>query len=234
MISERSRIMLTHRKDGHRKDGRSRASLLALAAAAMLAGCASHSERHFTTGSVPDHYKTRHPIVLTQKERTLDVPVAMDVSVMPLAHRSLLVEYAQRFRRAGGGRLTMMLPDGSPNAGTARRIGHQVLEVLAEEGVAAASVHQVSYAAGQHGPTAPIRLSYGALQADVGPCGQWPADLVESSDHKNYHNFGCATQKALAAQIAEPSDLIQPRGMATVDPVRRQAVIDNYRSRGNP
>ena len=50
-----------------------------------------------------------------------------------------------------------------------------------------------------------------------GPCGLWPQDLGPNIDNaaynenRSYHNFGCATQRNLAAMIDNPADLEQPR-----------------------
>ena len=48
--------------------------VLAAAAVALLSGCANRDS--VTVGSVPDDYRTRHPIVVSEKEQTVDVPLA--------------------------------------------------------------------------------------------------------------------------------------------------------------
>ena len=55
-------------------------------------------------------------------------------------------------------------------------------------------------AVGAEGPT-PIRLTYATLVAKTGPCGRWPDDMTDTSENKNYFNFGCASQQNLAAQV---------------------------------
>ncbi|MDE1996302.1 MAG: pilus assembly protein CpaD, partial [Rhizobiaceae bacterium] len=42
--------------------------------------------------------------------------------------------------------------------------------------------------------------------------------------------FGCASQNNLAAQVANPTDLIAPRAMSPIDADQRSKVIDNYRN----
>ena len=97
-----------------------------------------------------------------------------------------------------------------------------------QDGVAA-------YDAAAYGPNAPIRLAFFAITAKAGPCGEWPEDLVENTvENRNYHNFGCATQANLAAQIANPMDLVQPRGMSAIDAEQRNVVIQDYRKNGQP
>jgi Pilus biogenesis CpaD protein (pilus_cpaD) len=42
-------------------------------------------------------------------------------------------------------------------------------------------------------------------------CGQWPDDLTESSNNSRYANHGCAVQANIAAMVADPRTLKQPR-----------------------
>ena len=206
------------------------ATVAALTALALLAGCAGYSKRHFTTGSVPDHYKSRHPIVVSQAEQTLDVPVATGMVDLPLASESAVEGFVGKFRRASSGTMTVMAPSGSPNQNAAYRVAQRIVEVAHREGVPPSRVRLTRYGAGAHGPVAPVRLSYHAVQAKVeSRCGEWPEDLGDTSAHRNYHNFGCAYQNNLAAQVSNPADLLGPRGESPIDAQRRTTVIEAYR-----
>ena len=65
------------------------------------------------------------------------------------------------------------------------------------------------------------------------PCGRWPTDLARDDNNGNYENFGCASQNNLAAQVANPSDLLAPRGMTPIDSERRTAVYQSYVTSGS-
>ena len=54
--------------------------------------------------------------------------------------------------------------------------------------------------------------------------------LATTSENKHYADFGCSYQNNLAAQIANPADLLGPRKLSEVDAENRSAVIDTYRS----
>jgi len=55
--------------------------------------------------------------------------------------------------------------------------------------------------------------------------------LIQNSvKNENWHNFGCATQQNLAAQIANPMDIVAPRGMSPIDAERRSTVITKWRA----
>jgi pilus assembly protein CpaD len=74
-------------------------------------------------------------------------------------------------------------------------------------------------------------MTFVAVTALTGECGQWPTDLFGPTviDNTNWENFGCASQQNLAAQIANPSDLVGPRGMSPIDAEERAQVISVYR-----
>ena len=80
---------------------------------------------------------------------------------------------------------------------------------------------------------APIRISYPRIHAQVGPCGQWPEDIGPSLNRDYFENqppwnYGCATQHNLAAEIDNPSDLVQPRDETPAYTMRRTAVLQKY------
>lgn len=197
-----------------------------------LAGCAKHSEDHFVVGSIQDNHKVRHPIIIDESEKTLDIPVARDSRDLTHASASAVDGFAQKFRNSAGGYVTILLPEGSPNKAAASKIGSKAAARLRSNGIASHRIRFFSYNANQHGNAAPVRLSYQAVSAKVEGCGQWNRDLTSTHENKQYHNFGCASQSNLAAIISNPSDLIAPRGMSSIDAQRRGAVIEEYRAQG--
>jgi len=96
------------------------------------------------------------------------------------------------------------------------------------------------YPAGPN-PVAPVRVSFVGLKASVADqCGQWPRDLaigsgaVEDWSNKPYWNFGCAYQTALAAQVADPRDLVAPQGETPTDTLMRTRAIESLRKGQDP
>lgn len=209
-------------------------AIVGLVLVATLAGCANYSKRHFTVGAVSDDYRSRHPIVISEKEQTLDIPVASNSRLLPDAEVSAVEGFAYQFIKTGSRTMTVLVPSGSGNARAAARIAKQVTAVLQTNGIARSQIIKVPYTATEYGNAAPVRLSYASIQASVDGCGQWPEDLASEPENKNYQNFGCASQNNLASIIANPSDLLGPRGSTPIDAERRLQVIDAYRNARNP
>jgi pilus assembly protein CpaD len=99
-----------------------------------------------------------------------------------------------------------------------------------QSGIPASRLMITSYQAGSPDVSAPIRVSFTAMKAQTDKCGRWPEDIANTEDNKHYANFGCSYQNNLAAQIANPADLLGPRKETTIDAERRGQVIDAYRN----
>ena len=203
-----------------------------ITAVALLAGCAKL--HNIEVGAVPDDYRTNHPIIVSEKETAIDVPVASNERKLNYGRTSIVRGFAAEYRENSSGPLQIMTPVGSPNSAAASRVAGQIKKVLVEEGVPAGRIGVTPYQAAAQNDAAPVRLSFTAIAAHTNQCGQWPEDLVTNTmENKHYHNFGCASQNNLAAQIANPADLLAPRGMTPIDAQRRDRVIENYRNNGS-
>lgn len=203
-------------------------SVAALAlAAAMLAGCGN---RDLTTGSIPDDYRTRHPITLAEAEHAIDIPVSPSDSKVTVGMRDTIKGFAQDFANSRAGIVQIQVPHGSYNASAAGYLAGEIRRILTVNGIQKQRILMAKYEAQPTGDAAPIRLSYVATKAMTGRCGEWPSDLANDTfGNKNWYNFGCASQNNLAAQIANPTDLVSPRGMTPIDAAQRSQVISDYR-----
>ena len=201
-----------------------------LATSSMLAGCGNLNKDGMSTSAIPDDYRTRHPIMLSEVEHTLDVPIASGDRKLTNGLRDSIAGFANEYLSSSSGTIQIMMPQGSANAGATSVLRKQIREVLTTRGVKANRIIETTYQAQASGDAAPVRLSYVSMTAMTNPCGEWPEDLTNNtSANKNYENFGCATQSNLAAQIANPMDLVTPRAMAPIDATRRSTVIGLYR-----
>ncbi|NKJ90717.1 pilus assembly protein CpaD [Rhizobium leguminosarum bv. viciae] len=206
-------------------------TLLAAAAisVAVLSGCAGPHDQ-LTTGGIPDDYRARHPIIVTEAEQTVDIPVASTDRRLTIAQRDLIRGFAANYISRASGPVYVLSPQGSPNSAAAYQLRNQVRAELASRGIASSKIVNTSYAAAGAGDAAPIRLSFTGTTAITTQCGQWPKDISNDLTNQNYYNFGCASQNNLAAQIANPEDLVAPRGMTPIDAQRRNNAIQEYRT----
>lgn len=212
-----------------------RASLLALAAGTGLALGGCHAER-IVADSYPQTYKQRHPIVLAEGSERLDLPVGAGGRGLTDRQRADIRAFASDWRKNGRGPVGMMVPSG----GAGDWAAPAVRNTLAAAGVPATSIVSRRYASSGEG-LALVKLGYVKLKAGVPhQCGLWPEDLGHgggdwygSSENREYWNLGCATQQNIAAQVADPEDLVRPRAEDPANAGRRVMVADKYREGGD-
>lgn len=203
-----------------------------VAVAAMLSACGTARPDRQTTSSIPDDYRTRHPITVAEVEHNLDVPVGTGEHGLTPATRDLIKGFAQDYMALSKSTVLVAIPMNAANSAAANGVRNQVRKTLTIAGIPSARIINTNYDAQAGDASAPVKLSFIAVTAITDQCGQWPNDLVTGPSmiqNKNYENFGCASQQNLAAQIANPTDLVGPRGMTPIDATNRATVIQTYR-----
>src|SRR5450631_1165223 len=206
--------------------------------AATLGACAN-TGGEVVTASVPDDYRLRHPIAIQEADRSVVIFVGHARSGLSASQRADVVGLAQTWAREGTGAIVADVPVDTPNARAAEATFREAQALLAAGGVPPRGITLHHYHPDDPRAFATIRLSYPRIAAVAGPCGLWPEDLGPSitgpgySENKPYHNFGCASQRNLAAMIDNPSDLEQPRSETLAYTARRTAAFEKYR-KGDP
>jgi pilus assembly protein CpaD len=188
-------------------------------AALLIAGsCAA--PQNDGTGLVADPV-ANHPITVEPAYHTLKLPYSQsDAGLMPedAAHFSVFVA---EFLSSGNGAISITAPQG-PSANAA--IGY-FGERLAQFGVPRERILVGTRAQADDGR---VELGYVAYKAHVEACGDWSTDWADGADNKPPPNFGCAVQHNIAAMVADPRDLVEPRAMDASDASRRNTVMGHY------
>jgi pilus assembly protein CpaD len=209
------------------------AAIIAGGLIAALAGCAKPIQPYEATGAIPDDYRINHPIAVEDQVETLDVPVGLYSGHLSDAVKGNVNGFAQKFLASGSSVIAVVAPSGSPNQQVAAGIAVEVEDVLRQSGVAPGAIDYRVYHAGSDERNAPLRVAFSRIGAHTAPCGPWSDQATVTGQNRNYFNFGCATQQNLAAMVANPLDLIYPRGMTPADAARRATVLEKYR-KGEP
>jgi pilus assembly protein CpaD len=76
-----------------------------------------------------------------------------------------------------------------------------------------------------------IRVVVARRRASVPGCPNWSRPSEPDFANRQMSNFGCAMNSNLAAEIADPEDLVHGReGLATIDPMTSAKAVNLYRS----
>jgi pilus assembly protein CpaD len=214
---------------------RLRLALVLIGTSTALGACQTTSDT-ITTGSLVDNdYRQRHPIVIQEANRATEVFVGTARGGLTASQRADIMGLAQAWLREGTGGIIIDMPVNTPNARVAKDSLREIQAILSAAGVPPRGITIRSYTPSDPRQFATIRVNYPRIIADAGPCGIWPDDLGPSVnnkgyiDNRQYHNFGCATQRNLAAMVDNPADLVQPRPETPANATRRSEAFEKYR-----
>lgn len=188
--------------------------------AVLLAGsCAAP----FNDGSaLSNDGAVNHPISVAPQSVDLKLSFsAPDAGLLP-EDAAQLNQFVADYLQHGNGSISVSVPAGSNSPAAISYFG----ERLASMGVPRSRI-----LVGTHDVTngdARVDVNYITYVAHTKPCGDWSTNLANTASNESSPNFGCAVQQNIAAMVADPRDLLQPRSMTAADAVRRNAVLDNY------
>lgn len=194
--------------------------VLACATAALTLGaCASQAIRETPTITPLSQYTL-------QVEPDLDrIALAVRDGGLSDNQRGALRALADRFRAEGAGTLIVQGPSGAdPVAG---QQAWAVKNALQAFGVPEGALRVEAYAAPE--PRAPVLAGFETLRAAIPDCSRAQGDLSSRSSNMPSRGLGCAITANLAAQIANPRDIVRPRDMAPAEMGRAAVVFANYR-----
>lgn len=210
----------------------------ALAVALGLGACANKGDAMAELAA--SDVRERHPIVLRDAPRSLDVFVGRSGGGLDSRQAQDVSDFARQYRQSGKGGLVAQVPTGARREIATHDTLNGIRAALAQGGVPGHALSVTTYPVADPGLASPIRLTFASLQAGLPhSCGEWPTDLGVSSyktDAANtpYWNLGCASQATLAAQVADPIDLVRSRTEGRPDIAKRMGAIAKIRQGQDP
>lgn len=200
-----------------------RALLFTFTAAAVLGGCAS-------TGSPDAHPLTPLSRYSLRVEPALDrIALAVHEEGLSANQQAALTDLAGRYIASGVGSVRVEGPSGEDPA--AARQTWAVRSALQSAGLPAERIVVASYAAPD--PRAPVLAGFETVRAVVPNCAAEPRAMEGRFSNEASIGLGCAVNANLAAQIADPRDIVGHRPISPPDSGRAAVVFDNYR-KGTP
>lgn len=200
-------------------------ALSALAALALLAGCAT------ATGPQADNVAPTSLDAWASQVKVLPAPV--DIRLAPhdtglsTPQSTALEGFVAQWLKAEGREILVRAPDTGPEARGANRVAWDARDRLLALGVPASAIRMQAYDGGDQ-PRAPVVISFSHYVVETPTCGTW-RNLSHSNDNRVYDNFGCSLAANMAAQIANPEDLLEPRDMTAADAQQRGVMFEKYR-----
>ena len=203
-----------------------------------LLASACQTEQITAAPDVPADYRMRHPITITEAPHELQLLLGSNRSKLTPQQRAQVLEFAQTWKHEATGGVLIYLPTGTTNERASAGALYEIRSILAATGVPPKSMIVRKYPATPNALAA-VRITYPKLTAQVGPCGVWPEDIGPSFNRDYFENqpawnFGCATQRNLAAMVENPEDLVQPQPETPAYTMRRSVAVEKYRQGASP
>jgi pilus assembly protein CpaD len=189
---------------------------IAAVGAVMLAGsCASPEEPGFKADPA-----VNHPISVEPHFDTIKVSFSAPEAGLLPDDAARLDRFVADYLARGSGSISVSAPQGGDASAALSYFGARLF---------AMGVPRSRIIVGTHEGNDPrVEIGFIAYTAKTDPCGDWSDNVAMTYDNKPMKNFGCAVQHNIAAQVADPRDLIEMRPSDPSDAARRGTVLDNY------
>lgn len=189
------------------------------AAALAVSGCASMSG----DASAPMTPLSRYAL---QVEPGLDrIALAVHDQGLSANQHAALRDLAARYGASGSGSVRIEAPAGDDPV--AAEQAYAMRAALQSAGVPGERIQMAAYAAPD--PRAPVLAGFESLRAHIPDCSAERRDLAGRFSNQSSGGFGCAITANMAAQIADPRDILGARPMTPADSGRAAVVFDHYR-----
>jgi pilus assembly protein CpaD len=191
---------------------------------ALLAGCAAPAagpETAVAPRTAAQQWEDRVYV----DSRPDEVLLALHAEGLSVAQNQALDGLLGRWLAAEAREIVVSAPTGGANGEIAGRMAVAARQRLVAMGAPDAKVRVMGYAGA---PGAPLKVGFLRYTAHVPQCGGWE-NITATRNNEAYENFGCAVTANIAAQVANPEDLLSPRPEGPIDSGRRATVLDKYR-----
>lgn len=196
--------------------------ILGLCAMAVTGSCSVTPD--VRPGALMHDGAANHPIFVEPSYRALKVDFVPQMGGMTPAAAAQLDAFVADYRDRGTGSIAVSVPASPDTQG--------MIDVFAGHinrmGIARDRILVATHDA-RPGDMR-VEVNYVAFQARTDrACADWSENLAFTLHNRSPANFGCSVQQNIAAMVADPRDLMGPRGMGESDAARRVTVIEKYR-----
>jgi len=191
-----------------------------------LGACASDPHPKVAAKDPPITPTERYPIEVRPEPLELKLG-AHDDGLSP-TQVGALRDFIARWNDADRTPITVKAPSHGPNPSAVYRTATGARDWLIAQGVPPDQVSIVGYDAAADA-SAPVVIGFLRYIAKGPHCGRDWGNLADTFDNEVYKQFGCSITANIAAQVADPADLLRPRTETAPDAARREVVLDKYR-----
>ena len=170
----------------------------------------------------------RHPIEVYKKGTRVKLHIRSTATKLSYRQRAKVQRFLRSYKRYGEGKIEIAAPTGAANELATFKALKQIRSLVKAYSITSSSIDFIPYNAKSKRQPA-IYMMYGKYVAKGPDCDEWPNNVSKNPSNRHYYNYGCSQQRNLAAMIANPRDLIKPRGsLSPRSSERRDVTWDKY------
>lgn len=177
--------------------------------------------------SISEDGAVNHAIAVEPSFQQIKIQYAGGVQGMTPDDAVKFDSFVADYRTHGNGSLGISVPNGAPSRAAITYFAERAAASGISRDKILVSTHDVVN--GDYR----VDVSFISYTAHADSCGDWSENLAFSADNLTPRNFGCSTQRNIAAMVADPRDLLGPRPFEPADTNRRATVLDHY-AKGEP
>ena len=199
---------------------------IVLAGVSLIAlGACQHTDQEIAWAN-----KVQTQIVAQEATADLKIDTIVAGEKLGEMERDAVKYFAANYQQEGHGAVIISRPSNGPDDVSAIRAAADARAVMLAEGIASNQIAEGTYD-GTGARSAPLIISYRTYNAVVPNCPDISSfDVAWTGSNLALPSFGCATATNLAAQIANPGDLVGAKRMDPADTGRRQIIFSKYRA----
>lgn len=194
-------------------------------ASLLLSGCLRPDEDHMEFFYIS--HEDRHPIHIKENMQELALQTNTRDGLSDREKRRLK-KFFYKYRQQGSEGIQVYIPRASEDKVSVVRAVETVKDLANSAGITRGYLDIRSFRTSYDDTL--LRLKYSYATASTPKCGDYSQNLSVNDSNLHYHNYGCATQKNIAAMLANPRDLKGPRGVESRgrSSERRDVIWDKY------
>lgn len=191
-------------------------------AAVMLAGSCTQPDSFVVSPAVFTDGTANHPITVAPGYRSLKVALSGSGGGLSEGDTNALVRFASDYLDAGNGALSVSAPSGTDSSEAIHYIAERLVSLGVPRSRLLVGTHDVT------GNDERVEIGYVSYTAQAAPCGNWSQDGDDTENNLPMPDFGCSIQHNIAAMVANPKDLVEPREMGPGSASRRTTLTRQY------
>ena len=190
-----------------------------LASVLAAGSCASHAP---DATHMAEDGAFNHPITVEPSYQSLKLYYSpADAGIQP-ADQARFTSFIADYEAHGNGSIAVSAPSGMNSQAMIGFFAQRINDLGVSKDHILVATHDA--------PDGDMRveINYVSYQAHTDKCGDWSENLAYTDDNLTPKNFGCSVQQNIAAQLADPRDLLGPRPTEDASATRRATVVNNY------